>query len=287
MDWEKVQKTLKKKNYDTCGAVIDDLRLIFTNALKYNARHAGTDTVSGRAYSSAKTMSAKLETAINKLMITVSDRVERERIDHNNSEREIEAAERKEEARIRAEWNSETNDGPNGTALSPSKVKGSLRVRSSIRLSIRRKSDTDFEVPFFDEEEYDGQHESYVEVMKQQKATFERQRAELVTMRRATRNIGEGVFHRMMQEQLALKWLADEQKRLGIKPSKVWESKQASDSDKCNEDKGTSGDSAPASLVLTKLDDKDRNPLKIKLIKAKKPKKAMRQKRTACMDWDD
>ena len=77
MDWEKVQKTLKKRNYDTCGGVIEDLRLIFTNAVKYNARLAGTDTVSGRAYDSAKILSVKLETAVNKLMVTVSDRVER------------------------------------------------------------------------------------------------------------------------------------------------------------------------------------------------------------------
>ena len=211
MDWEKVQKTLKKRNYDNFTSLIEDTRLIFSNALKYNARLSGTDTVSGRAYDSAKIMSAKLEKNINKLLITVSDRVERERIDHNNDEREIEANERVEEARIRAQWNSDSADGNSVTT----KLEGSLRIRSSIQLSIR-KSDTDFEVPFFDEE-YDGQHEqSYVEVMKQQKVTFERQRSELITMRRLTKKIGLTVFDRIMKAEVASVNISDitlEQKR--------------------------------------------------------------------------
>merc|ERR1712238_428749 len=191
-------------------------RLIFTNALKYNARLAGTDSVSGRAYESAKIMSSKLETAINKFMTTVSDRVERERIDHNNADREIEAAERVEEARIRAQWKSESTEGGNNDGSAPSKVEGSFPIRLSIRLSTRRKSDTDFEVPFFDEE-HDGQHEqSYVEVMKQQKVTFERQRSELITMRRLTKKIGLTVFDRIMKAEVASVNISDitlEQKR--------------------------------------------------------------------------
>jgi hypothetical protein len=104
MDWEKVQRTLKKRQYDKFGDVIVDLRLIFSNALKYNARLMGTDTVSGRAYEAAKYMSAKLEASISKLLFSVGDRLERERIDHANAEREIEAAERAEDAAIRAAW---------------------------------------------------------------------------------------------------------------------------------------------------------------------------------------
>jgi hypothetical protein len=87
MDWERCQRTLKKRQYDKFGDVIEDLRLIFSNAIKYNARHENTDTVSGKAFEAAKYMSAKLEVAINKMMLSVSDRLERERIDHNNAER--------------------------------------------------------------------------------------------------------------------------------------------------------------------------------------------------------
>jgi len=269
MDWEKIQKTLKKRQYDTFGAIIDDLRLIFKNALKYNARLAGTDTVSGQAYDAAKIMSAKLETAINKCMLTVSDRVERERIDHNNAEREIEAAERAEEAKIREQWKTNAGkDGESGGSV-PLKVEGSQRVRSAKRIILRRKSDTDFEVPFFDEED-DGQHErSYFEVMKQLKSTFERQRAELIRMRHSTGKVGQAVYTRMIQDQLALKWVAAEQKKLGITTSPQKKATSSNDKD--------GGPNIPsASSVLSKLDEKNRKPLKISLSKV--PKKSVKKK---------
>mmetsp|Transcript_27704 Transcript_27704/g.42163 ORF Transcript_27704/g.42163 Transcript_27704/m.42163 type:complete len:203 (+) Transcript_27704:1528-2136(+) len=61
-----VQKTLKKRKYVKFGEVIDDLRLIFSNALKYNAKHKGTGNISGLAYDAAVYMSGKLEMAIDK-----------------------------------------------------------------------------------------------------------------------------------------------------------------------------------------------------------------------------
>lgn len=282
MAWEKISKSLKKRQYDTIGAVIDDLRLIFKNALKYNQRLAGTDTISGQAYEAAKIMSAKLENAINKCMITVSDRVERERIDHSNAEREIEAAERAEEAKIREQWKKEGKDpatvGPGSMTLD-----GSQRIRTAKRIVLRRKSETDFEVPFFDEED-DGQHErSYFEVMKQQKATFERQRAELVRMRFSTGKIGQAIFSRAKQQQFALQWVVEEQKRLGISTSPkrtTGGSESASSPNRAN---------APvaASAVLAKLDAKDRAPLKISINKgiAKKLGKQKKSRVAAAMDW--
>jgi len=287
MDWEKVSKTLKKRNYNTFGDVIDDLRLIFVNAEKYNARLKGTDTVSGRAYDSAKIMSTKLETAINKMMVTVSDRVERERIDHKNAEREIEASERAEAARIRAQWkNSEGGAGDENnrgaTGDNPLKVEGSLRVRNS------RKSDTDFEVPFFEEDLEGGQHEeSYVEAMKQQKATFERQREERIAMRKATKAIGLAVFERRRQSALAKEWVASEQTRLGIVP------KNTPDTTAKNEPLSAAKDSRNQNIpsnVSSKLEEKDRAPVKLKLLKKgiqktkKKKGKALQQ---IAMDWGD
>lgn len=287
MDWEKVQKTLKKRNYDTFGGIIEDLRLIFVNALKYNARLAGTDTVSGRAYDSAKIMSVKLEVAINKLMVTVSDRVERERIDHNNAEREIEAAERVEAERIRAQWKNDASaaaadeGGENPDSKELPKVEGSLRVRVSNRRVNHRQSDTDFELPFFEQEEYEGQHEqSYVEVIKQQKATFERQRTELKTMRQSTRGIGWAVHNRILQSQLAMQWIADEQARLGI----------AATGDAGAANKSTASESSgtlpSASEVATQLEKKDRPPVQMKLLKTKKKKDSGKNKPVA-MDWGD
>ncbi|KAG7345526.1 bromodomain containing protein [Nitzschia inconspicua] len=283
MDWEKVSKNLKKRQYDTIGQVMDDLRLIFKNALKYNQRLAGTDTISGQAYEAAKIMSAKLEVAINKCMLTVSDRVERERIDHSNAEREIEAAERAEEAKIREQWKREGKDpatiGPGSLT-----VEGSQRIRTAKRIVLRRSSETDFEVPFFDEED-DGQHErSYFEVMKQQKATFERQRAELVRMRFSTGKIGQSIFCRSMQHQLALQWIAAEQKRLGISSAPKHNNREGSTTSRGMPSVDCAY--APvASSVLAKLDSKDRVPLKISLNKGPKKKASKSKVVVATMDW--
>jgi hypothetical protein len=66
MAWERVQKNLKKRRYNKFGDVIDDLRLIFSNALKYNERHKDIDETSAKAYDGAVIMSGKLESAIEK-----------------------------------------------------------------------------------------------------------------------------------------------------------------------------------------------------------------------------
>lgn len=294
MDWEKVYKTLKKRQYDTFGEVIDDLRLIFKNALKYNQRLAGTHSVSAQAYEAAKIMSAKLEVAISKCMITVSDRIERERIDHSNAEREIEAAERAEEAKIREQWKKEGKD-PATVGPGSLSVEGSQRIRTAKRIVLRRKSETDFEVPFFDEED-DGQHErSYFEVMKQQKATFERQRAELIRMRYSTGKISQAIFTRAIHHRMALNWIEEEQKRLGITSSPS-RNKRRMAGGRPGEGLSGNGDNvvAAASAVSAKLDDKDRSPLKIFLSKgaskrlglAKKTNKSKRvASLAAAMDW--
>merc|ERR1712232_197382 len=143
----------------------------------------------------AKYMATKLELAINKMMVAVSDRSERERIDHNNAEREIEAAERAEKERIRAQWGSDKPLGEVGEELDGIEI--SQRIRARSRTILRRE--TDFEVPFFDDED-DGNHErSYFDVMRQQKAMFERQRLELSKMQQSAAGVGSSLFLRMLQ----------------------------------------------------------------------------------------
>jgi Bromodomain len=291
MDWEKVNKTFRKRQYDTYGEIIDDLRLIFKNALKYNQRLAGTDTISGQAYEAAKIMSAKLEVAINKCMISVSDRVERERIDHSNAEREIEAAEREEEAKIREQWKKEGKD-PATVGPGSITVEGSQRIRTTKRIVLRRKSETDFEVPFFDEED-DGQHESsYFEVMKQQKIIFERQRAELIRMRYSTGKIGQASYVRATQHQMALQWIAEEQKRLGITgPPQRNMNRNAEGPPDPGLARNRIGGLAVVSAVIAKMDDKDRAPIKIKLCKESKKRSGQGKKTSkssqvaTAMDW--
>ena len=147
MDWGKVNRTLQKRQYDKIGDVIEDLRLIFSNALKYNARGKGTDTVSGKAYDASVYMSKKLEAAIDKSMLAVSDRSERERIDHNIAEREIEAAERLEKERLRELWTKEGQQSGNDPNSSTVETIETIRVVN--RRQPQRKEILDFE--YFDE----------------------------------------------------------------------------------------------------------------------------------------
>jgi hypothetical protein len=277
MDWERCQKTLKKRQYDKFGHVIDDLRLIFSNAMKYNGRHADIDAVSKAYYDAAQYMATKLEVAINKMMLTAGDRVERERIDNSNSEREMEAAERAEKERIRAQWGSTiAKDCEAGT--DSMRTETSQRIRTRTRTIIRRE--TDFEVPFFDDED-DGQHErSYFEVVKQQKAMFERQRQDLSNMQRSAASAGSAVFLRMTQRDLALQWLEGERKKLGINDSSI--GKRTTPPAKKEED---SSAAPPAPTTFAQLEsNKSRAPIQLKL---SKPKTKKKRKNLATLAFDD
>lgn len=208
MDWEKVNRTLKKRQYETINDVIGDLRLIFTNALKYNARLRGTQTASGQAYESAIFMSSKLEIAVNKMIVTVSDRLERERIDHNNAERELEAADRAEEEQMREKWKQD-NDGRTPTPTTQIEIAQKIRFE---RKGVQREPAADFEEPFFEDI---GHHESsYVEVFKVQKAIYEKQTQEMSKLRVSMKQLGASIFARMRQREEAQKWVEEEGTRL-------------------------------------------------------------------------
>jgi Bromodomain len=290
MDWEKVHRTLKKRRYHTFGDFIDDLRLIFMNALKYNAKHQGTDNDSGRVFEAAVFMSQKLEIAISKMLITVSDRSERERIDHANAEREIEATERAEEAQIRASWKKPTSDDgqqqpePTRTSSNPS-----LKIRNVRRV----EQNADFEIPFFDEED-DGRHESsYFEVVKVQKALFERQRAELLNIRKLSKTVGAGVIGRHIQNHMTKLMEETKKKQLQTASAKKGSSLSiekptaASDVAKSGSADGKTDESKEtlsSSCVLHELERCDRDPLQFKL-NVKKP--TSKRRKFSAFDVDD
>jgi hypothetical protein len=280
MDWEKVQRALKKRQYDTFSDVIGDLRLIFSNALKYNARLMGTDTVSGRAYESAKYMSNKLEIAINKLILTVSDRLERERIDHANAEREIEAAERAEEAEIRAVWKKERAQDGTSPIPSPNDIAQKIRL---VRRAAQRREATDFEMPFFDEED-NGKHESsYFEVVKLQKSIYEKQTQELQKMREVTNRVGAGVFATIFQRDRALQWVADEAKNIA---SNSRQETTVKHEDNAADGQGKKEDVAPmGSSALVELEREGRQRLQLRL-NAPVAKKKQAKRKLPLLDFE-
>jgi len=192
MDYDRVNRRLQNRGYDTFGEVINDLRLIFSNALKYNARAKGTDTVSGYAYDGAVHMSEKLEMAIDKMMISVSDRIERERIEHAIAEREIEAAERAEEEKMRAQWT-----GSSGAKPPDSTFETVETLRIVNRRPTKRRDIRDFE-SYFDEEE-GGHEQSYIDAMRLQKRIFEQQKQERDSLKTKATSIGVALFAKLQQ----------------------------------------------------------------------------------------
>lgn len=259
MDWDKVQKKLRKRQYEKFGEIIEDLRLIFVNAKKYNGRFS--DPTSQEAHAAAVHMTEKLEIAIRRLLLSVSDRIERERLDHTNAEREEEALERAEAAQIRANWEKEHQG--DGAALPPSTGEGLQRIR--IRKAANRREDADFEIPFFDDEN-EGQHErSYFEVMKCQKNIFEKQRQEMSKMRSMAAVIG-GAFHaRVLQRTFAQEWVKQERKKRGIGA----EEKKEGDGDGGEEKKGDGRMGSP-SAVLGLLEKEGRAQMKLAIQPLKK-----------------
>ena len=257
MDWEKVQRMLKKRQYRTFGDFVSDLRLIFTNALKYNAKHQGTDNVSGRAYEAAMYMSAKLESAISKMVVTVADRLERERVDHDNAEREIEAAER-------AEWKKEPDYNETSTEQEESTTSLTQKIRNVRRTQPQQNQD--FEIPFFDEGD-DGQHESsYFEFVKFQKSMFEKQRQELLNMRKVSKSIAGLIINRQIQYKMEKERISDARIK-ALKVKKAEEPKEEA----LKKDEERSFE--PASSVLQELEREDRNRFQLTLKKESKPKK--------------
>jgi hypothetical protein len=136
------------------------------------------------------------------MMISVSDRIERERIDHANAEREIEAAERAEQEQIRAAWKTQTEN--DGTGL----VVEALPIDRSglFHRGVAKRKATNFDMSFFEEDE-EGNEQSHIDSLKQQKSMFEKQRIELQKLCQATRIAGGTMFSRLAGKDSALKWV--------------------------------------------------------------------------------
>lgn len=263
--WENCYKALQKRQYERMGDIVEDLRLIFVNALKYNSRHQGLDTVSGKAYDAAVYMSAKLEAAIDKMMVTVADRLERERIDSSISERELEAQERAEDERIRAAIKDGTMSADQSGVVpgQPNKIE---TVETTTRVFNRRlvRKEIDFDVAFVDED--DGNHEqSHVEMMRQQKATFERQRQQHTSLGALALTTGGVVYARMAQCDQANRWV---KRMVQLMTTKVEPPKVDIHKDVKEHEEYRFGSS-----VLAELENANRQQISIKPIQATKKRK--------------
>lgn len=258
--WDKCNEKLRGRQYSTIGEAVADLRLIFSNALKYNEGARHVSKVSGMAYNSAIHMSGKLEAAIDKMLLTISDKIGRERIDMITSHREMEAKERAEEEQRKRQWEKEN---PGSTV----EVKTKLRIVN--QRSSHRKKVTDFEFPFYDEE--DVQIESHADSLQHAKALYEKQREARATMQEIALSIGISVFRKLEERAAAKAWANEMARKAHMEQVRI--DKEKADAEMDNPDEG------PAKLsgecVSSALIDRKRKQIKMSIQKPKKLKRKM------------
>ena len=247
------QDKFKEKKYDTIGELIGDLRLIFSNALKYNDRVRSVNQISQTAYDSAIHMSQKLELAIDKMVLSVSDRIGREKIDMITLHREEAAKEREEEEKLKAQWE---KDNPSST----------IEVTKFRIQRTHRKRTTDFEFPFYDEE--DDNEESPDDTLRNAKAIFERQQKERAKMKAVSLSIAMHVFETHRQRSDAKAWACRMASKLAA------ERKRIKDKLDANNEKQAEGESLTirGGFVSTALDAENREQVKMALCRPKSTK---------------
>ena len=257
--WDKCKDKLHERKYKTIGELVADLRLIFSNALKYNEGARHLSKVSEMAWNSAVHMSGKLEAAIDKMLLTVSDRIGRERIDMITSHRELEAKERAEEEQRKLQWEKEN---PGSTV----EVKTKLRIVN--QRSHRRKM-TDFEFPFYDEE--DDQEESHADSMQHAKALYEKQREAYANMQEIALSIGISVFRRL-QERAAAKARADQMYKEEVERIRIEQARVDAEKDGMLVEVPSKPTGA---CVSAALNDVNRKQIKMSIQKPKKLKQKL------------
>ncbi len=261
MDWETCYRRLQDRKYDMFGDIVSDLRLIFSNALKYNGRMKDVDPASKFAYDSAVTMSEKLEIAIQRMLVTVSDRVEREKVEQVVLDREHEIAQKEEEERVRKEWQQERENGSNGNDAMHKTPTSTLKAA-------RRRKELDFDFPFYEED--DGNREqSVMEVLSQQKLLYEEQLRDRIKMDHVTRFMGQRVYHSLQERSCAIRWAKQLTER--IEMTLTQKPKGAS-----GEESIEKGDHLKASCVASLLTGTNRSQIKLSLQPKKKKRKRAR-----------
>lgn len=270
MAWENIHQGLKERKYETFGEVIADLRLIFSNALKYNGRTKDTDPFSRDAYDSAQVMSDKLESAIKRSLITIGDRVEREKVEQVVLDREEEIERKEEEERMKKEWQEERERAETSEAGAPKIRQPAVKVRRS---NVRKGLDFDF--PFYEEE--GSTEQSVIEVLSKQKALYEEQQRERIQMMKVTKHVARIVHHRLLERTQAMKWAVEMSEKLA---ANLAQNQDSGDTGTSNDENCRNERPNAPSNVSSFLQQEERSRIALTLVnkdsKKKKPKKRRR-----------
>lgn len=239
----------------------------FSNALKYNGGGKGTETISGKAYDSAVYMSTKkLEPAIDRMLLSVSNRIQTEKVEQVMQEREIEAEERAEEERLRKAWQEETENAKAQGAMPQSETTTVERIRIIQRRPVRKALDFDF--PFNDDDD-DNQEPSHLDTMRQQKMIFESQRSDRRKMFIASISSSGDVYSKMLEQRRAIAWARKKAAATAVAAKEAKAESGASPGDAAGASKGQ-GENAVSSHTLSSSNvgdaaDKDREQINEKL----------------------
>jgi hypothetical protein len=261
MEWETCDKKLQQREYNTYGEMIEDLRLIFTNAMKYNGRVKDIDPTSKVAYDSAIYMSGKLESAIQRMFITAADRIEREKVEDVILSREAVINQKAEEDKLRSEWQNERGNRGNGGISKQS-------VKIIQRRPIRR--DLDFDNPFT--EQNNSYEESEMNLINMQKIRYEKQICKREEMHQITRTLGQRKYHDLFWRSQAIHWAKEMSEK--IQQNLMQNHKVGKDAiEKDHQYDGNNEGTLKASIVSTLLEDSNRTQIKMQLSQGKKKNK--------------
>eukprot|EP01083_Nonionella_stella_P148670 471084_1 len=274
MAWETCHRRLQERLYKTMGEVASDLRLIFSNALKYNGRMKDKDPVSLAAYDSAVVMSGKLEVAVQRMLVSAADRIEREKVEEIVLGREQEIARKNEEERLKKEWQEERERG----VVPGSRAQMAPTTNQTVKIISRRKKQEglDFEFPFYDEET--PYQQSEMDVLDKQKMMYEKQQLERAKMGRTSIDIGYQVYDRLIERTFAIDWA----KKLTVKVcenmnlGKAVEGKESKVNPKIT----------PASMVGLLLGKPERKEIKLCLASTKNTRRKKKKRPKACLFLD-
>lgn len=202
-------------------------------------------------------MSQKLEAAIDRMLLSVGDRIGRERIDLINRHRQQEAEERARENEMKLQWEREH---PGST----------MEVKTKLRITHRnsyRKRPTDFEFPFYDEE--DDDEETHADTIRNAKALYEQQLKARAAMREMSLAVGISVFKKLEERAAAKIWAYQMAEKAHLERIRA-EEEEAMKTSKSEDDSGK----PMGSLVSAALESVDRKQIKMAFErKPSKPKK--------------
>ena len=214
------------------------------------------------AYDSASYMSGKLEAAIDKMLLSVGDRIGRERIDFITSQRELEVKEREEEEQRRLQWEKEHP--------------GAVQVKEKFKLldkKVNRKRMTDFEFPFYDEA--DDHLDLHPDSLQHAKAAYEKQREARAKSKEIALKVALHVFRQLDARAAARAIDLQNAKRLAKEREEARAKEVAIAKAKAEADAAKTPEIQRGACVLSVLNDGNRKLIKMSLQRPKKKKRAL------------